>query len=102
MNNKFDWQFAIVWILIIAFCAICLASVVYTAFSIFEGHMIIVERPIDTWTQDVKMEDTDPNDTDIYYVKYHIEYKDGVAKEKWKTVDKETYEEVQNALVSGN
>ena len=100
--DVFDLKFVLTWILIIVFCVVCLTSIVYTAFSIFEGRMIIVERPIDTWTQEVKMEDTDPNDTDIYYVKYHIEYRDGVAKEKWKTVDKETYEEVQNALVSGN
>lgn len=100
--DNFDWKFALVWVLIIFFCAICLASIVYTAFSIYEGHAIIVERPIDAWTQEVKMEDMDPDDTDIYYVKYHIEYKDGVAKEKWRAVDEETYEEVQNALVSGN
>ena len=99
---KVDWEMVGTWTGVLVVTALLWTCVIFTAYHLINNHTKIRETPVDVYINEVKEDDRDKDVIKIYNVKYEIEYKDGDVKTRWKTVDKETYEEVQNALLSAD
>ena len=97
---KVDWETVGAWIGMLLINALLWTCVTFTAYHLINNHTKIRETPVDVYINEVKDDDRDKDVIEIYNVKYKIEYKDGDVKTRWRTVDEETYKEVQNALVS--
>ena len=97
---KVDWEMVGVWAAAFVIAALICACVTFTTHYLIDNYTKIRETPVDVYINEVKDDDRDKDVIKIYNVKYEVEYKDGDVKTRWRTVDKETYEEVRNALVS--
>lgn len=97
---KINWENVCVWTGVLIMTGFIWACMIFTAYHLINNYTKIRETPVDVYINEVKDDDRDKDVIKIYNVKYEVEYKDGDVKTRWRTVDEETYKEVQNALVS--